>query len=60
MDERFSSVALVGSGRWISMSCSPWSSIAGLKSSPSVFMAPPIAPNTGITPKLGSTFRFFS
>ena len=56
-----SSFACVGSGRWISMSCSPCSSMAGLNFSPSTLNSEaPIALNTGTTPKLGSTLRFFS
>ena len=42
------------------MSCSPWSSSAGLNFSPGTPTIPPIALKVGITPKLGSTFRFFS
>ena len=56
-----SSLAATGSVRWISMSCSPWSSSIGLNFSPGTPpITPPIAPKIGITPKLGSTFRFFS
>ena len=53
-------VASGGIGWWIWMSCSPWSSMAKLNESPGTLPRPPMAPNTGITPKLGSTLRFFS
>ena len=42
------------------VSCSPCRSMAKLKERPGTSPRPPSAPNTGITPKLGSTLRFFS
>ena len=53
-------VASGGMGACTSRSCSPWSSIAKLNSRPGTLPRLPIEPKVGMTPKLGSTLRFFS
>ncbi len=50
----------VGTGRWISIACSPWSSMAKLKSSPSTDPSCAIMANDVVVTNDGRTFRLAS